>query len=235
MSETPLKTSPFPTRLDHRIGNFVLGILLRVLFRLYGRMRVIGLENVPKTGKILFAANHASYLDPLVGWSAIWGHRVMIGVARHELWQHPLAAYVLTCMGSIPVRRHKADMAMLRQCFEVLNREETVGIFPEGTRTYDGLLNPAEPGIGLLYHKSQAPIIPIAIIGTYKMLPRGAKKLKRSRLTVVMGKPLTFSKDTSREEIGTVVMHEIARLMTENGSPTDPPSPERTALLPKGD
>ncbi len=235
MSDAPLKTSPFPKRLDHRIGNFVLGIFLWTLFRLYGRMRVLGLENVPKTGRLIFAANHSSYLDPLIGWSAIWGSRVMIGVARHELWSHRFVAYILTCMGSIPVRRHKADMTMLRQCFEVLNKEETVGIFPEGTRTYDGLLNPAEPGIGLLYHKSQAPIVPIAIIGAYAMLPRGAKKLKRSRLTVIAGKPLTFSKETPREEIGATVMREIARLMTENGHPTDPPSPERAALLPKED
>ncbi len=235
MNKTPPKTSPIPTRLDHRIGHFALGIITRIFFGTYGRMRVLGTENIPKTGALIFAANHASYLDPLVGWSAIWGHRLMIGVARHEIWKNRFVAYVLTCMGSIPVHRHKADVAMLRQCLEVLGKGETVGIFPEGTRTYDGLLNPAEPGLGLLYHKSQAPIVPVALIGTYEMFPRGAKMLKRARLTVIMGTPLTFSKETSREEIGEVVMREIAKLMTENGKPTLPPTPERAALLPKGE
>jgi 1-acyl-sn-glycerol-3-phosphate acyltransferase len=227
--------SALRARLDHRLGFFCLGVLFRLFFRLYGRWKIVGIENVPRTGAVIFACNHASYIDPPLGWAAIWGYRKMYGVAKAELWKRPSLAYILNCMSAIPVRRHTADRAMLRRCLEVLACGETVGIFPEGTRTYDGLLNPAEPGLGLLYQKTQAPIVPLCLIGNYEMLPRKAKRLKRVPLIVAFGKPLEFDKSASREEIGAAAMREIARLMTENGRPMEPPAPERAALLPKED
>lgn len=229
--ETPKRPRPW----HQKCTGFFMGILLRLFFRLYGRWRLIGVENVPKTGPVIFAANHASYLDPLVGWSAIWGTRKMIGVAKEELWKNRLVAYFMDSLDSIPVKRHSADRTMFRRCLEVLERGDTVGIFPEGTRTYDGKLNPAEPGMALLYVKTKAPIVPVALIGTFEMYPRKAKRLRRVSLRVVFGKPITFEANINRDLIGETVMREVANLFTQNGIPMEPPSPERTALLPKDD
>lgn len=229
--ETPKRVRPW----HQKCTGFLMGIVLRLFFRLYGRWKIVGVENIPKTGPIIFAANHASYLDPLVGWSAIWGTRKMIGVAKEELWKNRVVAYFMDSLDSIPVKRHSADRTMFRQCLEVLERGDTVGIFPEGTRTYDGKLNPAEPGLALLYAKTKAPIVPVALVGTYEMFPRKAKKLRRYPLQVIFGQPITFEPGAGREVIGERVMQEIALLFTQNGIPMEPPSPERKALLPKED
>jgi 1-acyl-sn-glycerol-3-phosphate acyltransferase len=222
-----------PRRLDQRFVAAIIARLLRLLFWYYGRWNVIGLENIPKTGAVLFAANHASYLDPLLGWVAVYGTRKMVGVAKEELWKNRIIAYLMDCLDSIPVKRHSADRVMFKRCLEVLERGDTLGIFPEGTRTYDGKLNPAEPGIALLYAKTKAPILPVALLGTYEMLPRKAKRLTRAKITVVIGKPLEITPQMNRNEIGEKVMVEIAALMTQHGTPMEPPSAERTALLPK--
>jgi 1-acyl-sn-glycerol-3-phosphate acyltransferase len=218
-------------RLDHLFLHHVIAFVLRLWFRLYGRWRVVGLENVPRTGALLFAANHASYLDPLLGWAAIYGHRRMWGIAKNELWHNRLLAYFMDCIGSIPVKRNAADRAMLRRVFDLLAQGEAVGLFPEGTRTQDGLLNPAQPGIAMMVQKSGVPVVPVALLGTYEMLPRGRKRLKRVPLTVAFGAPMTFAPDAARETITTAIMEAIAALMTANGRPTVPPAPDRVAPI----
>ncbi len=218
-------------RFHHTLVRALLYFALRLAFRFYGRWKVIGRENVPRTGALLFAANHASYVDPMLAWAAVYSIRRMWGIAKVELWKPPVMAYLMRCIDSIPVNRNTADRAMLRSALEVLERGEAVGIFPEGTRTHDGLLNPALPGLALLAQKADVPIVPVALIGTYEMWPRNRKSFKRVPLTVVFGTPLVFPPKTPREEIGTTVMREIAALMTAHGCPTEPPSPERAALL----
>lgn len=218
-------------RFEQRIVHHLLAFIFRLFFRLYGRWQVLGLENVPKTGGVLFAANHASYLDPPLGWAAMYGTRKLWGVARDDLWKNKVIGYLLDCIGVFPVKRHSADRAMIRRVLEVLARGDTVGIFPEGLRTHDGLLNPAEPGIALLVQKANVPLIPVALIGTYEMLSRHQKKLKRARIKVIVGVPMTFAPDTPRDVITTQLMEAIAALMTAHGCSTEPPGPERAALL----
>jgi 1-acyl-sn-glycerol-3-phosphate acyltransferase len=222
-------------RLDRRLTHHLLAWVLRLFFRLYGRWKIFGKEHIPRTGPVLFAANHASYLDPPLGWAAAYRQRKMWGMARDDLWKNRIIAYLLDSIGVIPLRRRSADRAALRQAIEILNAGETVGIFPEGTRTPDGKLLPAQPGIALLVQRTGAPVLPVAILGTYEMLPRNQKKLKRARLAVIFGEPLHFTAEASREEITTKTMEAIAGLMTAHGCPMEPPSPERSALVEEED
>lgn len=229
------KTSA-PTPLRYSVPQIICyhitGIVLRIFFKLYGRLQIIGLwENVPRTGPILFCANHASNVDPPISWAAFYGHRRMRGVAKVELWKNKPFGYVMNAHGAISVNRGTADRGMIRAVCEGLELGDAIGIFPEGTRTYDGKLNPGMPGIGLLVQKSGAPVVPIAVLGTFEMLPRGSKRMKRTRLKIVFGKPIQYPKDMPREKIAENIMVEIAALMTQNGVPTDPPGPERAELL----
>lgn len=203
--------------LSIRIGGRILAFLTRaLLFRVYGRGRVIGLENVPLEGGLILAANHASNLDPFMGSAITNQRRKMWGVAKVELWEHPVSRFAVQCLGAIPVRRGTADRTMIRAVLERLAKGEAVGIFPEGTRTTDGQLQPGQPGIGLLVQRSGAPVVPVALIGTYAMLPAGQKKMKRARLKVIYGKPLTFAPNETREAIAAQVMAAIAELIREN-------------------
>ncbi len=200
-------------RPDIALMHHVLAYASRGFFRLYGRCKVVGLENVPQTGAVIFAANHASNLDPLLGWSTLRVKRKMWGVAKVELWHHPVTRYVMNCMGAIPVKRGTADRTMLRAVLDLLAKGKAVGLFPEGTRSKDGKLQPAQPGIGLIVQKSGAPVIPVALSGTYEMLPVGQSKLKRANIKVAFGKPLTFAPDTPREVIAARIMEAIGELM----------------------
>lgn len=214
-------------RWDHVLGYHVFANLARLWFRVYARWEVVGLENVPKSGPLLFAANHTSNIDPIMGWAALYGTRRMWGVSKSELWDNAASAYLMACIGTIPVHRGAADRAMLRRALELLASGETVGIFPEGTRSYDGKLNAPQPGIALLIQKSGASVLPVAVLGTHEMMPRGAKKFKRVPLKITFGKPMTFPPNAKRDEITGPIMTAIAELLTANGQPTEPPSPDR--------
>lgn len=215
----------------HRLFQPILALALKTFFRVYGRWQVVGRDNIPRNGAVLFAANHSSYLDPPLGWAAVYGTRRMWGVARADLWKGKLMTFLMDSFDSLPVKRGTGDRALLRRVLELLSEGRMVGIFPEGTRTFDGKLNPAQPGIALMVQKTGAPVVPVAIMGAYEMLPRGAKKLRRVPLKVIFGEPLRFDKTTDRDLITTQIMAAIAALMTAHGTPTDPPTPERAALL----
>ena len=218
-------------RLDRRLVRWIIGLLAQWFFRFYGRLKIVGIENVPRTGGVLIAGNHASNLDPVLGWAGLYGYRHIWGIAKSELFKNKVQAYCMHSMGSIPIRRGMVDRTVFKRTLELLAQGEALGIFPEGTRTYDGLLNPGQPGVGLMVQKSGVPVVPTAILGTFEMLPRGAKQLRRVPLTMVFGKPMAFPPDTSRAVIADAIMIAIAELLTANGRPTDPPSPERAALL----
>lgn len=228
-------TDELPNRRDtfgQRLCCHIVGVLLRAFFGLYGRWQIIGLkENIPQSGPILLCANHASNLDPLLGWAAFYGYRRLRGVAKVELWKHPAFAYIMNSHESISVNRGGVDRSMFKSVLEGMRRGDAIGIFPEGTRTHDGLLNPGLPGIGMLVQKSGVPVAPVAVMGTYAMLPRGAKRLKRARICIVFGKPIHFTQDITRDQIASRIMEEIAALMTAHGVPTAPPDQERAALL----
>ena len=102
---------------------------------------------------------------------------------------------------------------MIRAVLDLLAKGEAVGLFPEGTRSKDGKLQPPQAGIGLLVQKSGAPVVPVALSGTHEMMPVGQNKLKRAPLTVTFGKPLTFPADMPREEIAARIMEAIGELL----------------------
>ena len=231
-AEAPPKSAKEITkrRWDHVVGYHLLARLARLWFRAYASWQVIGIENVPKSGPLLIAANHASNVDPIMGWAAIYGTRRMWGVSKSELWDNSASSYLMACIGTIPARRGTADRPLIRRALELLSVGEAVGIFPEGTRSHDGKLNAPQPGIALLIQRSGATVLPVGIVGTHEMLPRGAKKMKRVKLKIAFGKPLTFPPDAKRDTMLNAIMTAIAELLTANGQPTEPPAPDRKPL-----
>lgn len=199
--------------LSMEIVGFFGRILVWLFFRIYGRGHVSGIENVPKEGAVLVAGNHASDLDPVIGWGLLCWRRKLWGIAKIELWEKPVTAYMMACMGGIPVKRGAVDRNMLRTVTDMLSKGEGVALFPEGTRSKDGKIQSPHAGVGLLVQKSGAPVVPVGIVGTYEMLPSGAKRIKPAKLGVRVGKPMTFPPETSREEIARQVMDAIVALV----------------------
>lgn len=148
-------------------------------------LRIIGEEKMRFAGPALVACNHVSFLDPPFVGQAF--DEPIHYFARKTLFDHPIAGWILRKWQSIPIDRDKPDASSLKTTIRFLRQGEKVLIFPEGTRSPDGTLQPAEAGVGLFIAKSKAPVLPVRIFGSYEAYPRGAKTLRPARITLVVG------------------------------------------------
>jgi 1-acyl-sn-glycerol-3-phosphate acyltransferase len=168
----------------------------RLLFRLYFRWHIYDVDRLPISGPVILASNHASYLDPpVVGSSAT---RAIHYLARESLFRFPGIASLLRLWNAVPVDRDGGGAAGLRAIMSRLEADAAIIIFPEGTRTRDGKLQPARSGIGLLVAKTTAPVVPVRVFGTFEALGRRHLVPRPRQLIVKYGQPLRFE-DLRRE------------------------------------
>ncbi len=185
--------------------------IVRVAFKIVGRTTVVGYENIPPTGGVIVACNHVSYLDPpLVGSTIL---RECAFMARHDLWNRPMMGKLISRLNAFPVRRDTADRGAIKEAIGILERGLVLVLFPEGTRSPDGLLQQPQPGLALIVQKSGVPVIPAAVIGPERMLPAGSNRLRMTRLVVAFGPPATFGPGATRDEVLDTVMDRIADLL----------------------
>ncbi|MES1227662.1 MAG: lysophospholipid acyltransferase family protein [Armatimonadota bacterium] len=164
----------------------LIQFITRTLFRIVFGLDVAGLENVPKSGPTIIAPIHCSFIDPpLAGCTC---RRFMRFMAKEELLKGLLGALIKS-LGTFPIARGQGDTGALRIAKATLEKGGTLLIVPEGTRNDGEYLNPLQPGVLLLADKSEAMIVPVGIAGTDKALPRGAKGIKRTRISIYYGKP----------------------------------------------
>src|SRR5687768_9561219 len=188
--------------------------LARTFFSLYGSWELIGRHNIPESGPVIIAPNHISYLDPPLVGAAV--PRASVFMARHDLWDNKVLNWLLPYLGAFPVHRGHPDRNAIRRALDELARGKVLIIFPEGTRSPDGNLQPGEPGVALIVQKSNAPVIPTAVIGSNQMMTPGESGIRRAHLKVIFGPPLHFTKGQPREDIIESIMAGIAKLVSEN-------------------
>jgi 1-acyl-sn-glycerol-3-phosphate acyltransferase len=155
-------------------------------------LQIYGRENLIEEGPALLAMNHQSYLDPPL--AAICCDREIHFLARKDLFDTPLLGRVLRNLNVIGLERDGSDMSALKTVIRLLKNGGSTIVFPEGTRTRDGQLAPARPGIGLIVAKSLAPVVPMRIFGAFDAFPRTAKFPRRAPITIVIGEPMHFTK-----------------------------------------
>lgn len=176
-----------PTR--ESVPLFLARALARLLLRAYFRLRIVGMDHLPRTGPVLIAGNHSGFLDgPIV---MIMLSRPSSFLAKSELYKGPLKA-VLEFARQIPIHRGTPDRAALQAGLRVLGGGGVLGVFPEGTRGSGELAN-IQHGIGYLALHGQCPIVPVVCAGTADALPKG-KAIPRLRapIDVVFGAPFTL-------------------------------------------
>jgi 1-acyl-sn-glycerol-3-phosphate acyltransferase len=193
----------------------------RAVFRFYFRWRVFNPERVPLTGGVVLASNHASYVDPpLVGAGV---RRPIAYLARATLFDFAPMAWLLRNWNVVPVDRDGGSGAGLRVILERLHAGSAIILFPEGTRTRDGKLQPARSGIGLIVIKSDGPVVPVRVFGTYEAFGRHRPLPLPRRVVAKYGKPMRFellraeAKTASRvrvKEIYQEVADEILQAIT---------------------
>lgn len=167
-------------------------IFFRALFAVYFRWRVFNPERVPQTGGVILAANHASFLDPPLVGSGL--HRAINYLARESLFRFPGMGALLRSWNSVPVDIDGGGAAGLKAILERLLAGGGIILFPEGARTFDGKLQPARAGIGLTVIKSNAPVVPVRVFGTFEAFSRMQKFPRPKRVAVKYGRPMHFEK-----------------------------------------
>jgi 1-acyl-sn-glycerol-3-phosphate acyltransferase len=179
--------------VQYQLSRVVIGPALHAL----GRPKVAGAENVPESGPALIASNHLSFIDSL--YLPLMIDRPVVFPAKAEYFsaKGPLgrlwAAY-LRSTNQLEMDREgaRSAQATLEAALEILRAGELFGFYPEGTRSPDGRLYRGRSGIGWLAMNSGAPVIPVAMMGTRKMLPPGAPLPRPTKVEIRIGKPLEF-------------------------------------------
>ncbi|GEL76143.1 1-acyl-sn-glycerol-3-phosphate acyltransferase [Tenuibacillus multivorans] len=182
--------------------------VVKLIFILMFRIKVIGKENIPKKGPVIICSNHISNFDPpLVG---ITSPRAIKFMAKEELFRKKGLGLLLTNLNAFPVKRGMRDRNALRTGLKLLSEGKTLGLFPEGTRSKDGEVKKGLAGAGFFAMRSEATVIPCAIIGSYK---------KFSTLKVIYGKPIDFKtlqkEKPGAQEVTDEIMDNIKALLEE--------------------
>lgn len=202
-----------------RGGNSVLYWVIRwffvQVFRLCYRWDIKGMENLPDEGPYILCSNHISWWDPPLVGSLVRKRQVHF-MAKEELLKIPVFGQILIRINVFPVKRGSADRRAIKTALDKLKDGNILGLFPEGTRSKTDELLPPQAGVGLIALKSEAPVVPVAIIGPYRLF---------KPLIVKIGKPLEFAefygqkaKSEQLEQISSLIMTEISRLRQDNNA-----------------
>lgn len=176
------------------------------------------LQRVPAKGPLLLVCNHVNFLEvPLV--LSHLQPRPVTGLAKAETWNSPVMGILFNLWGAIPVRRGEGDVGAIRRVLEALDAGMIVAIAPEGTRSGDGCLRRARPGIALLAAHSMAPILPVAYYG-HEAIWSNVRRLQRTDFHIRVGPLLRVRSNgrwtaERRQALADEVMCRIAELLPE--------------------
>ena len=166
--------------------------LIRLIGRIFFRLRVIHRGRMINHGPVILAANHQSFLDPPLAGSV--SDRAIYFLARKTLLDPPALGWLLPKLNVIPVDSEGGrDRTALKALIRILRAGEGTLVFPEGARSVDGKLQPAQPGLGLVIAKTLAPVVPMRIFGAYEAWPIHEKWPRPGHVTIVVGEPIHFT------------------------------------------
>jgi 1-acyl-sn-glycerol-3-phosphate acyltransferase len=208
-------------KIKHSKTYFILfrliQFLLMSLFNLLYRVKKIDLYKVPKKGKFILCSNHISYLDPVVIGAYI--PRYIYFMAKKELYNNKFLGSLVTFLNAFPVNRRTLDRKTISISFDVLKERNILGLFPEGTRSTDGVLRKGKKGMGFIAAYSKTSIIPVAISGTNKIVQKPHKRIFFPKIKLIAGDIINvkdiMKKNNKKEAIGIIVkrtMEEIGKI-----------------------
>jgi 1-acyl-sn-glycerol-3-phosphate acyltransferase len=189
----------------------IIRLLAFLILKIIFGIKVFGKNYIPKKGGFILASNHVSYLDPVVLGVAC--PRRLNFMARDDLFCNPLSVWLLSRVGAFPVKKNSADPSAIKEAMRRLKHAEPLLLFPEGSRSFEGMSLEPEPGIGFLGAKLNVPVIPVFIRGTDKALPRGARLIRPHRISVYFGKQIFIERRMPYQDIARRIMQEIRHLV----------------------
>jgi 1-acyl-sn-glycerol-3-phosphate acyltransferase len=192
------QTDPTIMRPYYRFARYVS----QMGFVLYFRGRVFGRHHVPRTGGVMIACNHQSYFDPISASMAL--PREGNYMARDTLFTNPLFGRLIASLNSFPVKRGVGDVGAVKEIMRRLKAGKLVVVFPEATRTRDGLIGTINPNSMAIAKKSHAAVVPTVVDGAFEAWPRTQLLPRR----VVMY--VTYAQAVSADEVQEWPIEQIA-------------------------
>ncbi|MEH1127740.1 lysophospholipid acyltransferase family protein [Micromonospora sp. CPCC 206061] len=193
--------------------------LVAPVARLVYRPVIEGRHHVPRRGPVILASNHLSFIDSMV--IPLVAPRPVTFLAKAEYFDRRRTRWFFSAFNAVPVRRgdHRVAQASLDAALGVLEGGGAFGVYPEGTRSRDGRLYRGRTGVGWLALSARVPVVPVALAGTEKIQPVGAKLPRVRRVTVKFGAPITFGPEygeagqaRARRRVTDEIMDRIAEL-----------------------
>lgn len=228
MTETPAGPAPAePEPIESSITPLITLLTTggRVFGRAVSRIAIEGaVDEIPREGPLILAANHASNLDAIVlgSWLMPKLGRRIHWLGKKELFDWPIVGWAAANGGVHPVDRGAADVDAFRLAQRILDEGHILFVFPEGTRSPDGGLQKAQDGVAVLAMRTGAPIVPLGIAGSNRVWPRGQKlPHPGGHVTVRVGRPFRplellppgTDRRTGKGLVTTMIMDRIAALL----------------------
>jgi len=206
-----------PTSIQ--LARKVLRPMFRLVFHTLSRVRITGLENVPKSGAYLIAFNHISIIDPPLV-VAFWPIAPEV-MGAAEVWDRPGQSLLARWYGGIPVHRNQFDRQLIDTALSVLRSGYPLVIAPEGERSHTPGMQPAHRGVAFLMNKANVPVVPVGVVGSTEDFLDRALKRQRPEIEMRIGQPIVFSsvdqplisqREARQQNTDTVMTH-IAALL----------------------
>lgn len=195
----------------------LIQLLLMFLFNLLYRVEKIDFDKIPRKGKLILCSNHMSYIDPVIIGAYI--PRYIYFMAKKELYNNRFLSSLVSFLNAFPVNRRTLDRRTISISFNVLKDGNMLGLFPEGTRSTDGILRKGKKGMGFIAAYSKTSIIPIAISGANKIVQKPHKRIFFPKIKLIAGEVIDveniLKKYGKKEAIIVIVektMQEIERI-----------------------
>ena len=186
------------------------------IFKLIYPWEINGSDKLPEKGRYIICSNHISNMDPI--FLIISQRRKIYFMAKSELFKNKIFAKFLGKMGAFPVQRKKGDTKAINRSFEILESNNVLGIFIEGTRSKNGEFLRPKSGVSVIAYKTNSPVIPVCIT------PKRGKNVRQFRKTIITyGDPISISDLSIKEGSGLeirnasrFIMGKIKELREEN-------------------
>ncbi len=203
-----------------KVSERIVNSIFRALFRLFFRLNLDALKEVPASGPYIIILNHPSiYEGPMI--YVFLRPRRLIALAKKQLWERKFTSRLMKLWEAIPIDHLSIDRSSMQRCFEVLDSGNFLCLAPEGTRTNDPNLQKGKPGVAYIAFKKQVPIVPVVTIG-FDRFSYYIKRLRKTPVEIIVGKPFEITLKEGRlspklrQELADEMMMRLAELMPKS-------------------
>jgi 1-acyl-sn-glycerol-3-phosphate acyltransferase len=196
-----------PPSLLTRVSYAIVRGLILAVAKLFGSIRIEGLEKVPDSGAFVLAPVHRSNID--FALTSLLTRRPMRYMGKDSIWKsRPLGRFV-SMLGAFPVHRGTADRESLRACTDIIDGGSPLVMFPEGQRRSGPIVETLFDGTAFVASKTGVPVVPVGIGGSETVMPKGAKFLKRSPLVMIVGDPIPAPERTEAGRVPRTAVRDL--------------------------